>query len=51
MSSDLEIAKSVELKKINGIAEKFGILEDELIPYGKYKAKVQNEIYDRLKDK
>ena len=51
MSSDLEIAKSVELKKINGIAEKFGILEDELIPYGKYKAKVENEIYDRVKDK
>ena len=51
MSSDLEIAKSVELKKINEIAEKFGILEDELIPYGKYKAKVENEIYDRVKDK
>ena len=51
MSSDLEIAKSVELKKINGIAEKFGILEDELIPYGKYKAKVENDIYERVKDK
>ena len=51
MSSDLEIAKSVELKKINGIAEKFGILEDELIPYGKYKAKVENDIYERVKNK
>ena len=49
MSSDLEIAKSVELKKINGVAEKFGILEDELIPYGKYKAKVENDIYNRVK--
>ena len=49
MSSDLEIAKSVEIKKINGVAEKFGILEDEIIPYGKYKAKVENEIYNRVK--
>ena len=36
MSSDLEIAKSIELEKISTVAEKFGILEDELVPYGKY---------------
>ena len=51
MSSDLEIAKSIELEKISTVAEKFGILEDELVPYGKYKAKVENDIYERLKDK
>ena len=51
MSSDLEIAKSIELEKITNVAEKFGVLEDELIPYGKYKAKVENAIYERVKDK
>ena len=51
MSSDLEIAKSIELEKISTVAEKFGILEDELVPYGKYKAKVENDIYERLKDR
>ena len=38
--NDIEIAKSVPLEKIAKVAEKFGITEDELIPYGKYKAKV-----------
>ena len=51
MSSDLEIAKSIKLENISNIAEKFGIKEDEIIPYGKYKAKVENDIYERVKDK
>ena len=48
MSSDLEIAKSVQLEKIYDVAERFGIKEDEIIPYGKYKAKVENDIYERV---
>ena len=51
MSSDLEIAKSIKLENISNLAEKFGIKEDEIIPYGKYKAKVENDIYERVKDK
>lgn len=48
---DVEIARSTELEKINVIAEKIGICEEELVTYGKYKAKVSLEILDRLKAK
>ena len=37
---DVEIARSTKLDKINVVAERIGISEDELVPYGKYKAKV-----------
>ncbi len=40
MPTDLEIAKSVELKPIHEIAAKIGIPEKELHPYGRYIAKV-----------
>ena len=46
--TDLEIAKEVELKNIYDIAEKFGIKKDEINPYGKYKAKLDNSIFKRL---
>ena len=42
--TDIEIAKSVELKKITQIAEGIDIAEDELEMYGKYKAKISNHI-------
>ena len=41
--NDIEIAKSVKLEKIAKVAERFGITEEDLIPYGKYKAKVDNQ--------
>ena len=49
--SDLDIAQAAELRPILGIAEKVGLLEEELVPYGWYKAKVQLSVLDRLKDK
>jgi len=49
--SDIEIAQSVELKPIQEIAAKLGIKEDYLELYGKYKAKVNYNILDELKDK
>ena len=49
--TDIEIAKSVELEKITDIASKIGIEEDELELYGKYKAKISNTVYKRLKNK
>ncbi len=49
--SDLDIAQAAKMKPIREIAEKIGILEDELEPYGKYKAKVDLSILDRLKDR
>ncbi len=38
--SDIEISRSAVLKPIAQIAEKIGINADDIIPYGKYKAKV-----------
>ncbi|MFQ5855021.1 MAG: formate--tetrahydrofolate ligase [Anaerolineae bacterium] len=48
--SDLEIAQAAKLKLITEIAGEVGILENELEPYGRYKAKVHLEIRDRLAD-
>lgn len=49
--NDIEIAKSVPLEKITNVAEKFGITEEDLIPYGKYKAKVDNKLMKKLANK
>lgn len=51
MKSDIEIASECKMKPIYEIAEKIGITEDELEPYGKYKAKVSLSVRKRLKDK
>lgn len=40
MKTDLEIARDVKIKHIKNIAEQLGISEDDLITYGKYKAKI-----------
>lgn len=49
--SDIEIAQKATMLPIIKIAEKYGIEDDELESYGKYKAKVSLSIFDRLKDK
>jgi len=49
--SDLEIAQAAKLKPITEIAKNLGILDEELEPYGKYKAKVSLDILERLKDR
>lgn len=38
--TDIEIAKSVELQPILKIAQKLGLSENDIEPYGKYKAKI-----------
>jgi methylenetetrahydrofolate dehydrogenase (NADP+) / methenyltetrahydrofolate cyclohydrolase / formyltetrahydrofolate synthetase len=48
--SDIEIAQSVELKKIDVIADEVGLLPEELEHFGQYKAKVRLSVLDRLKD-
>ncbi len=40
MKSDIEIAREIDLKPIHEIAQHLGLPSDELMPYGKYKAKV-----------
>ena len=50
MLSDIEIAQSAELKPIAEIANQLEISADELEFYGKYKAKLSDELADRVKD-
>ncbi|MFH1782132.1 MAG: formate--tetrahydrofolate ligase [Candidatus Omnitrophota bacterium] len=49
--SDLDIAQASKLKPIIEIGRQIGIKEDELELYGKYKAKIDLSILDRLKDR
>ena len=51
MLTDIEIAQSTKLRPITEIAEKLGIQEDELELYGKYKAKLNDSLFARLKDR
>lgn len=51
MKSDIEIARSIRLQPIRQIAQGLGISEDELEPYGKYIAKVPEQIIDEEKIK
>ena len=48
--SDIEIARSVKLDKITDVAKELNISEEELELYGWYKAKIEDSVYDRLKD-
>src|ERR1700753_3567035 len=50
MKSGLEIAQDHQLIPIETIAERIGLLPDEVEPYGRYKAKVALSVVDRLKD-
>jgi formate--tetrahydrofolate ligase len=49
MKSDIEIARSAKLEDIYCIAKKAGIKEDEVIPWGAYKAKISLDILNRIK--
>lgn len=49
--SDIEIARNAKLEPITKIAEKLNIEEEYLETYGKYKAKISNNLFNKLKDK
>lgn len=51
MLTDIEIAQQAKMKKITEIAESIGISEDELEPYGHYKAKISDSVLKRMADK
>ena len=50
MKTDIEIAQESEMIHIREVAAEYGISEDELELYGKYKAKFTDELWDRVKD-
>jgi formate--tetrahydrofolate ligase len=48
MLSDIEIAQQADMKTISCVAKRAGIEEDELELYGRYKAKVTDELWERV---
>lgn len=50
MLTDIEIAQNCKPKPIIEIAKKLKIFEDELELYGKYKAKLTDSLFNRLKN-
>ncbi|EYE89523.1 formate--tetrahydrofolate ligase [Fervidicella metallireducens AeB] len=49
--SDIEIAQQAKMKPIADLAMEWGIEDEELEMYGKYKAKISLDILNRLKEK
>ena len=49
--TDIEIARNTKLEKIEEVAKKIGIDEEDIELYGKYKAKISNEVYNKNKEK
>ena len=48
--TDIEIARNTKLEAITSIAKKLNIEEEDLELYGKYKAKISNEVFERVKN-
>ena len=51
MQADIDIAQSAKVKPIKEIAAKIGLSEDEIVPYGRYIAKVPLNVIDKYKDR
>ena len=51
MKTDVEIAQEAVIRPIREIAEKLNITEDELELYGKYKAKISLDAWERVKNR
>ncbi len=49
--TDIEIARNTKLERIEKIAKKLNIKEEDIECYGKYKAKISNSVYEKLKEK
>ena len=48
MLTDIEIAQNASLLPITQVAQRLGISEEELEPYGRFKAKLSPAIMKRL---
>ena len=51
MKSDIEIAQEAKMDHITKVAAQLDISADELELYGKYKAKLSDELWERIKDR
>ena len=45
---DIDIARSIKMKKITEITDKLNIRDDYVEPYGRYKAKISNKIFNEI---
>lgn len=50
LKTDIQIAQEAQMLPIREVAERAGIAEEDLEFYGKYKAKLSEEFWDRIKD-
>jgi len=50
MKTDIQIAQEAKMLPIKDVALKMGLTEDDIELYGKYKAKISNEYWDKIKD-
>ncbi len=50
MKSDIQIAQEAQLKHIKEVAGRLAVSEDDLEFYGKYKAKLSDELWEKIKD-
>ena len=51
MKTDIEIAQEAVMQPIKEVAAAYGIGEDDLELYGKYKAKLTDELWEQVKDR
>mgnify|MGYP004467130161 FL=1 len=51
MKSDIEIAQESTMNRITDVAAAYGIEADELEQYGKYKAKLSDDLWYKIKDR
>ena len=50
MKTDIQIAQEAKMEHIRNVAEKFGLTEEDLEFYGKYKAKISDQVWERVKN-
>lgn len=50
MKTDIQIAQEATMQHIKEVAASIGIQEDDLEFYGKYKAKISDELWEKVKD-
>jgi formate--tetrahydrofolate ligase len=51
MLSDIEIAEQQKLKAIDKVASDMGLKDEDYDQYGKYKAKINQEVFDKLENR
>ena len=51
MKTDIQIAQEAELRHIKEVAADYGIQEDDLEMYGKYKTKLSDQLWQQVKDR